>query len=545
MEGGVLPYWVEVEWGDGNVSVLPVTIPGWVSLNHQYRSGTFLPMVTVTDSSGLEVSVSAPERIEATSGGAFAISASLPVAEVGLPVRFSSLANPAGADDRVGMVACGNRAFGPASASVNVTCVPPEAGALSVLLGEVGSNASSVLLAEPVVPALALSVVPLAVDGETDLPSSFEVRISGGAPPFTLAGSFEGVPLPTESGIPGDGSLLLEATPGAAGLASLTLRVTDADGVEVTGATASILVAPPLLVSLSTSTVPQGAIAQVALVASLAGGVGPVGWVISTRPGPVLADPPTGGARVDSSFEWTGSFGSEGAASIWVTVVDAAGAQVRSSVSAVLLPPLSGQFDVAPVDSSDGPSLNLSLELAGGAPPFSIWVNATGTASWNATDQSDGAFVAEVPLARAGPLSVSLVTVDALGGRLVGRTSVVVAEPPPAEPTPTPPPGDPSLWGGGVAVALLAGGAGYYVYRGRRSARPPAPAPDPVQVLQGILAPADGAERVTVELLAEEAGIPLDTVRSTLTGLIASGRVRSEVSSEGMEVLAWSTSSRP
>jgi len=66
-----------------------------------------------------------------------------------------------------------------------------------------------------------------------------------------------------------------------------------------------------------------------------------------------------------------------------------------------------------------------------------------------------------------------------------------------------------------------------------------------VKVLEGILTPADGAERVTVELLAEEAGVPLDTVRSTLTHLIAAGRVRSEVSPEGMEVLAWSTSSPP
>jgi len=64
-------------------------------------------------------------------------------------------------------------------------------------------------------------------------------------------------------------------------------------------------------------------------------------------------------------------------------------------------------------------------------------------------------------------------------------------------------------------------------------------------VLRRILEPADGADRSTVELLAEEAGIPLAEVRATIDRLVESGAIRSETSTEGEEVLAWSGEAPP
>jgi hypothetical protein len=73
-----------------------------------------------------------------------------------------------------------------------------------------------------------------------------------------------------------------------------------------------------------------------------------------------------------------------------------------------------------------------------------------------------------------------------------------------------------------------------------RRDRLPTPGPDPVAVLRRIIEPADGAERFTVELLAEEAGVPLAQVRSTIDRLVSEGRVHSESGADGEEVLSWS-----
>jgi len=548
VEGGVAPYRVQVRWGDGNLTEVSLPSRGPVAASHAYATGSFLAELTVADSSGLEASATAAEPVQAGPGGAVAILSSVPVAEVGQSVRFTELANEAARSAHVGLSACGSLVIGVGVSSIHVTCDPTAVGSLAVALRANGTGVDGsplVRLTEPVVPALAVSVVPARADSEADQPVCFEVKISGGAPPFAVAGSFEGLPLPSEAPVPADGSLLVVATAPSAGLAALSLVVTDADGVAVLDAAATVLVEPSLLISLTTSTVILSSVAQVTVVASLTGGVGPIGWVVSPTPESQGGGLPTGEALPDSSFAWTGEFASEGIGAVGVTVAEAGGPVVRTSASAPLLAPLSGEFHLLAIDPSSGPALNLTADLTDGVPPFSVWVNVTGSPAWNATDPAAGLFSATLPLGRTGVLSVAMVAVDALGGRVVARTNVVaygslvVVSAPPSPPDVSP------YLGLGLAVALAGGGSVLYLRHRRRSAPPPPTVVDPVKVLEGILTPADGAERVTVELLAEEAGIPLDTVRSTLTRLIASGRVRSEISPEGMEVLAWSTLSPP
>jgi DNA-binding IscR family transcriptional regulator len=79
------------------------------------------------------------------------------------------------------------------------------------------------------------------------------------------------------------------------------------------------------------------------------------------------------------------------------------------------------------------------------------------------------------------------------------------------------------------------------VRRRAREARREVPGPDPVATLKRIIEPAEGAERFTVELLAEEAGVPLAVVRSTIDRLVSEGTVCSESGADGEEVLSWSS----
>jgi len=60
-----------------------------------------------------------------------------------------------------------------------------------------------------------------------------------------------------------------------------------------------------------------------------------------------------------------------------------------------------------------------------------------------------------------------------------------------------------------------------------------------------LLLPADGADRLTIEMMAEEQGIPLESVRTTIDRLIQEGRIRSEVDAGGGEVLAWENAIAP
>jgi hypothetical protein len=96
---------------------------------------------------------------------------------------------------------------------------------------------------------------------------------------------------------------------------------------------------------------------------------------------------------------------------------------------------------------------------------------------------------------------------------------------------------------GAVLAAVL---AAFLVARVlRRTRSPDPPPPDPVEVLEGLIRPADGADRLTIEMLAEEEGVPLEMVRTTIDRLIREGRIRSESEPGGGEVLAWEAPSDP
>ena len=94
-----------------------------------------------------------------------------------------------------------------------------------------------------------------------------------------------------------------------------------------------------------------------------------------------------------------------------------------------------------------------------------------------------------------------------------------------------------------MVVGTTGAGALFWRRHARRKAVA-RPGPNPEEELKRIIEPADGAERFTVELLAEEAGIPLSVVRTTIDRLVAEGRVHSESGADGEEVLSWTSDAR-
>ncbi len=554
--GGAAPYELAITWGDGGDALYRLAAPGPFRVAHVYaRAGSYLPSVSLADSSGQEANATVPQALQVRDRAAFAIAVTTPVAEVGIPVRFTGVTvDPPPLDNLTVLEACNQTGTYPILAPF-VSCDPTVPGTLDAWLDPFFAYQPPapppLLLREPVMPALRVLARP-GGPAELGQPVAVWVSIVGGVAPFQLNWSFAGIPQPGQAAIGADGTLLLRTAPSAPGLANIAVTVTDADGAIQRVLNASVFVSPPLEVSGSAVSRAELPFAAVSIAATVDGGAPPYDWaVVSSAPfqgASAAGDPmPAPGA-----IAWSAAIGAEGWGSVGLVVADAAGTWTTMSLPVDFLPPLAAAFTVVAGSGSDGATLTVNVSTSAGVPPFAIWVNDSRNESGSGTTANDGPFLLVLPAGPAGnvsaPVAVTVAVVDRYGERAEGSTTVALPSaprgapglPPAPAPSSSAAPLPPGAIGPGIAAAALLG-IGVLAWRAWRQRRPRAGTtpPEPEKVLEGILAPSDGAERVTVELLAEEQGIPLETVRSTLERLIESGRVHAETTPEGEEVLAW------
>jgi len=197
--------------------------------------------------------------------------------------------------------------------------------------------------------------------------------------------------------------------------------------------------------------------------------------------------------------------------------------------------PLSVALDATP-DGSGG--FALTLTVAGGLPPYRYaWTGTDGTAG-NGTAGGAGEVVVSVATVRGAPVTFSVDVVDASGTTASASSTVSPAGGAAAPSFPVGP-----IAAGG-ALALGGAAAVLWFRRTRRPSAAPAPV-DPVSLLRELLEPCEGADRSAIELLAEEQGVPLELVRSTVERLKAEGRVIAERGPDGEELLTWSNRRLP
>ena len=237
-------------------------------------------------------------------------------------------------------------------------------------------------------------------------------------------------------------------------------------------------------------------------------------------------------------------------------MTDSCGIVWEAVLTEPLVSPLVAEFTAAP-ESNLTESLVVNVSIEGGWPPFHLLVNASDNESWNRTFWAIGSYHCRFPTLANGSLVVTALISDSLNASTAFRTSVSfpspdpVSTPPPPSTGPVGPTGAPGpsvaeilglLASLAVPVGVAACTALWWRRRTRKDARKP-DGPSPEAVLKKIIEPAEGAERFTVELLAEEAGIPLAEVRATIDRLVAQGTVLSESGADGEEVLSWSSES--
>ena len=539
--GGRPPYLLGVDWRDGTYTNRTLYAPGPFEVPHLYTNGTFLLRWGILDADRIDVRGTIPQPVEVTNETALAINASLPLAEVGVPIAFHGWVQRPGTN-RGAAIACGTDPLvDPEYFVTNVTCTPTAPGSLPVTF-KVGAPVPNFVaqktLNQTVAPSVSVFVRPESAGVDAGTRTYLRVTIVGGVPPFQVyCSSFTG-PVAERADAPADGSFLIPWTPRAPGVAELNASVTDSLGVTERSPTVrAVLARTPELV-LQPTVVVGPAVSTVTIGATILGGTSPAFWGIQTS-STVLSTTTPSGTTSNGSFAWSGTTTSEGVATFVAELTDPAGSVVVSPVSVALPLALAMVGLNGTVPTSGTAGVDLSLTISGGVPPFDLWVNSSGSELWNGSDPAEGPYFVVVDWNLSGPVTASVTVEDARGVRVVGNLTVapdhsITAPPFTSESTQA------SVAPELVAGSFIAGAAGLAWVRWRRR-EPPAirSPPDPESVLERLLRPADGADRLTIELMAEEEGVPLEVVHETLDRLVREGRVRSEAEPDGGEVLAW------
>ncbi len=530
--GGDPPYSVEVDWGDGNLSYLNLTSAGPFSVDRPLAAGTYLPTVDVADAIGDETEGTVLEAVTASSGFAAAIVPSTLVAEVGVPAGFAIATVNTPAAGYSSVFACGDAVAAAETAGRSCTFEAPGSAPVSFEGVEAGFpyTEATATLEEPVVPPFTLNLSgppPVAEVGEL---AYVPVTLVGGVPPFNLSWHLVGNNTDRSQAVDSDGTVYLPVLASTPGEDLLLVEGDDLLGAVAPGVEEPLAVEPALVAGGEAASAVGSAGAEVSVAGSVEAGTPPFSWSIEPSGLSSNATLLSGTLPEPGPFEWTGFYSLEGDLAVGLTVVDGTGA----TWSTVLRVPLAPVLSVRSTFSLGGAHrLEATVDIAGGAPPFSYRIDGSDGESWNGSVATDGAFSWTQSTNASGAITLTWTFTDADGSSVSGQANLTV----PASST-----GPASLEGAGAAAGVaggILGVVGVGLWSWRRSRHPPPPSPDPVETLRAILEPADGADRAAVELEAEEAGVPFPVVHETLDRLIEQGRVRAERGADGEEVLAW------
>jgi hypothetical protein len=544
--GGDPPYSIEVNWTDGTTTVLSVLAPGMFTVPHAFPAGTFQPRLTALDSSGLVARATVPETLDVSATAAVALDPSHSVTDVDVPVAWNATIERAG-DLYVTTPECdgivtGSPGFSNATEG-SCTFRTVGSGSISIAVGMAfGQTLAGARSTELVVPSPTVQLGASSLPVEVGRPGYLIANVSGGVPPLSLVCVGPSIDDPVRLSSVADGPVAVPVEPLLPGLEDFTVEVVDALGIASDPATVVVPVAPALNVSLEFGHSLDSTGATLSAAGTVAAGPAPFVWIVAPStvgPGAAAATGTLGGP---GSFNWSGLYLLDGSLQVAVAVVDAAGEMVTAARPLPMAPPLSVLATVVGNLSAPPDEAQVSLAITGGLPPFNVSIASSTGATWNMSSPSDGPAAWRLAFPAGGVVRLEIIVRDATGATASENTSVVLGVPHPAPAAPASDAAVLALAGVIALVGLVAAGWGWVRHRRPHASPPP---PDPVSILRGIIAPADGADRSTVELLAEEAGVPLTTVRATLDRLIADGAVRSEVDGDGSEVVAWERDPSP
>jgi hypothetical protein len=536
LSGGQPPFSLRVDWEDGNVTTATLDADGNFSVSGTPGPDPRGPTILVTDASGLVAQGTVEENSTRSGNFVVLIVPSTYVADVGVPVAFQIDATATRNYSTIDV--CENALSVPArsvpDAGNGFSCAFARPGIGNVTVVAVENSfpfaTSYAQLLEPVVPTFSVRAATNGTVGEVGRGTYAPLDLSGGVPPYRLAWRFVGNGSETTAVVSRDGTFLAPVVPSVAGSESIVVAGNDSLGEPAAAATVPIDVDAPLVGELSARAFPTHGGTGLSISGAVVSGAAPFFWSVVEASAPVDSSTFGGSLATDGSFAWTGTVRSEGPLTTTIVVADAAGAVWTATRSEETAPQLELTLRATP----DGPGRWAgAIDIAGGVPPFLVYVNGSDGDAWNRSGLDDGAWNFTTEARTPGNLSIHATVVDRLGIVAMATATVIVPAGVGGAPLSAS-----LLVGTAAGLVLLLGGIAYG-WR-RRSARTQStPVVDPTEALRTIIAPADGADRAVVELLAEEQGIPIAAVRQTIDRLISEGTIRAERGGDGEEILAW------
>ncbi len=545
--GGEPPYRLRVDWGDGTVTRVARSASGPFSVAHVYPLGTYRPSLLASDAAGWSAEGAVEEAENVSFAFAGAVVPSAPVAEVGVRASFG-VATVHAPPSFVSALTCDHASTpggGPPVGGPGLACLFDAPGTWPVRFEGVGLTSphevATATLDEPVVPHLGLALPRGPITGEVGSTVYVPLAILGGVAPYRLVWALVGGNVSGNLTVSTPGTVYLPVESSVPGAELLSLTATDALGVANRNSTVELVLASPLEAEAQASGRPTPGAEVLYVGGTVTEGAPPFLWAIVPGAPTRGNSSPSGLLDSTGSFAWNGTYPGEGTLPVAVVVVDGVGRLTELNLTARLGSPPT----VSAQAGGTGPgSVTLVWTIAGGRPPYTyLWTDSVGE-RWNGTLGKNGSTERTVPTGARGPTTFDLEVVDALGVTADAAVTVTV---PGAAPTPgAPGTGLATIVAGAVVAAAGAGAVVVMLRRFRRGkADPPTVMSDPVAVLRGIVSPADGADRAAVELLAEEHGVPLEVVASTIERLKAEGTLRAERGVDGEEVLTWSDRPAP
>jgi PKD repeat protein len=370
-------------------------------------AGSFSVSVKVTDSNGASTTSSAlPFTVDADLS-ASGPTASVTSADIGQTVTFS-VTTTGGSGSTTYAWSGLPTGTGCAGSTPTLTCSPTEAGTFSVSVVVTDSNGYRVIPGTisftvfhgPAVSAPSASA-PSVDAGQT---VTFSVSASLGSGGYTYAWT----------GLPAGCSAVSAQTscaPTTAGSSSVTVAVTDSNGVTVTSTALSFTVYtdPQVTLSASRAAFDQGQ--SVVLNATATGGSGSDVYV--------WTGVPDGCTASGVSFSCTPN--AAGTYSVSVKVTDSNGFPVTSNALLLVVnPPLSPNFSLTPASPTSGDNVTFTASVTGGTAPLTYtWLFGDG-------GKATGATVSHT-YTGSGSYSVTLYVNDSSGGSQTKTLTVKVA----------------------------------------------------------------------------------------------------------------------
>jgi hypothetical protein len=546
--GGSPPYVLQAFWGDSTSSSATLNESGRFELTHSFATGEYRPGLLATDSNGLLARSVTPNSLDVSSSFSVGLVSNRSETDVGVPVQLNATALQA-PNGSIMDWDCDAPTHAAAAADASHTQF-----ACSFLTPGVGNATVEVFPGGGVAPVSAffpiaveapptLAIVPYDSTAEVGQSLSVNLDVAGGVPPFQLAWS---VTDSNQSGVlpvVADGPVTIPIQPCDAGSFNIVVRLTDSDGDVDSNSSARISVSPALNVAISSDRSQNESGAVLGTEGTVTAGAPPFLWFVDPSQAPIIGSNASGSLAGEASFDWWGVYRTSGTVGLTATVVDAEGGFAVARFGLETLTPFSAVISLLNPPAETPGSAELEVQLSGGLPPFEVYVNATDGEEWNWSLASDGTSSSWLVAHSGDNLGLEITVIDATGSAFESNGTLRV---PAAGEAISPSP--PNEWSYSLAVGLPVAFAALALVAGlryRRTRPVPRAPPDPVEVLREIIEPSDGADRATVELLAEEAGVALDLARATLDRLIADGTVLRETDPDGGEAVSWANLSSP